>query len=69
MMNEIRVIITPSDFMNTSSDEERKFITRMKLRSVGIPIGEWEEQTVTKGIIEWKDDPYTGNRVFIWKDK
>lgn len=69
MNNEIRIIITPSDFMNTRSDEERKFITRMKLRSAGISIGEWEEQTVTKGIIEWKEDPYTGNRVFIWKDK
>ena len=69
MIQHVQVTVTASEFIHASSDEERQFLIRMKLRSAGIPLGKWGASTVTKGVLEWHDDPDTGDRVIQWRDR
>lgn len=62
----IRVELDMHDLVQCRSEAEAKFVTRMKLRQAGIPIGQWGTSTVERGVLRWLDDLHV--RVVEWRD-
>jgi hypothetical protein len=68
MTDEITVEIDWKDWVRHPGKTAFQFFVRQKLRSAGVPIGEWGSPTPTRGEIEWRDDWDTGKRVITWRE-
>lgn len=70
MSEVIRVEFHEYDFINCrGGDAEIQFLIRMKLRSAGIPIGEWNTIKVQHGTLQCWDDLKKNARVMEWRNE